>query len=93
MILHSAEALQRYTQSGHWGQRTLLDHFYDTARQEPERVAVVDPADRPDLVGTAAQKFSYREFAAMVDAIATGLLDLGLQKTRSSWCNCPTSGN
>lgn len=80
MILHSAEALQRYTQSGHWGQRTLLDHFYDTARQEPERVAVVDPADRPDLVGTAAQKFSYREFAAMVDAIATGLLDLGLQK-------------
>ena len=51
-----------------------------TAAKAPERPAVVDPADRPDLTGTAAQNLSYREFAAAVDAIATGLLDMGLRK-------------
>jgi acyl-CoA synthetase (AMP-forming)/AMP-acid ligase II len=80
MILHNAETLKRYTESGHWGRRTLLDLLRETAAKAPERPAVVDPADRPDLTGTAAQNLSYREFAAAVDAIATGLLDMGLRK-------------
>jgi acyl-CoA synthetase (AMP-forming)/AMP-acid ligase II len=80
MILHPAESLKRYTESGHWGRRTLLDLLRETAAKAPERPAVVDPADRPDLTGTAAQSLSYRELAAAVDAIATGLLDMGLRK-------------
>lgn len=80
MILHSTEALKRYTESGHWGRRTLLDLLRETAAKAPERPAVVDPADRPDLTGTAAQSLSYRELSAAVDAIATGLLDMGLRK-------------
>jgi acyl-CoA synthetase (AMP-forming)/AMP-acid ligase II len=52
----------------------------ETAAKAPERPAVVDPADRPDLTGTAAQSLSYRELSAAVDAIATGLLDMGLRK-------------
>ncbi|MDI1272595.1 MULTISPECIES: class I adenylate-forming enzyme family protein [unclassified Polaromonas] len=80
MILHSTEALKRYTESGHWGRRTLLDLLRETAAKAPERPAVVDPADRPDLTGTAAQSLSYRELSAAVEAIATGLLDMGLRK-------------
>ncbi|MDP3825546.1 MAG: AMP-binding protein, partial [Polaromonas sp.] len=80
MILHSTEALKHYTESGHWGRRTLLDLLRETAAKAPERPAVVDPADRPDLTGTAAQSLSYRELSAAVDAIATGLLDMGLRK-------------
>jgi len=80
MILHSTEALKRYTESGHWGRRTLLDLLRETAAKAPERPAVVDPADRPDLTGTAAQSLSYLELSAAVDAIATGLLDMGLRK-------------
>lgn len=80
MILHNTEALKRYTESGHWGRRTLLDLLRETAAKAPERPAVVDPADRPDLTGTAAQSLSYRELSAAVDAIATGLLDMGLRK-------------
>lgn len=70
------EALKRYTESGHWARRTLRE----TAAKAPERPAVVDPADRPDLTGTAAHSLSYRELSAAVDAIATGLLDMGLRK-------------
>lgn len=80
MILHSTEALKHYTESGHWGRRTLLDLLRETAAKVPERPAVVDPADRPDLTGTAARSLSYRELSAAVDAIATGLLDMGLRK-------------
>lgn len=80
MILHTAETLKRYTESGHLGRRTLLDLLRETAAKAPERPAVVDPADRPDLTGTAAQNLSYREFAAAVDAIATELMDMGLRK-------------
>ncbi|SMP76426.1 class I adenylate-forming enzyme family protein [Noviherbaspirillum suwonense] len=79
MILHSTEALKRYTESGHWGRRTLRK----MAAKAPERPAVVNPADRPDLTGTAAQSLSYRELSAAVDAIATGLLDMGLRKDES----------
>ncbi|MDO8771307.1 MAG: class I adenylate-forming enzyme family protein [Burkholderiaceae bacterium] len=80
MILHSLETLKRYTESGHWGRRTLLDLLRETAAKAPDRPAVVDPADRPDLTGSVAQSLSYRELSVAVDAIATGLLDMGLRK-------------
>lgn len=80
MILHNPGTLKRYTESGHWGRRTLLDLLRETATKAPERPAVIDPADRPDLTGTAAQSLSYRELSVAVDAIATGLLDMGLRK-------------
>jgi acyl-CoA synthetase (AMP-forming)/AMP-acid ligase II len=80
MILHPPETLKRYTEGGHWGRRTLLDALRETAAQAPDRPAVVDPADRPDLTGTAARSLNYRELVAAVDAIATGLLDMGLRK-------------
>ena len=80
MILHSPQTLQRYTESGHWGRRTLFDLFDATVREAPERLAVVDPADRAELVGTPAQKLDYRQLSDTVDAIATGLLQMGLRK-------------
>jgi acyl-CoA synthetase (AMP-forming)/AMP-acid ligase II len=80
MILHSEQAIERYTASGHWGRSTLLDLLYATAGKAPDRAAVVDPADRPDLTSSPARTLGYREFSQAVDAIACALLDMGLQR-------------
>jgi non-ribosomal peptide synthetase component E (peptide arylation enzyme) len=82
MILHSEQAIERYTASGHWGRSTLLDLLYATAGKAQDRAAVVDPADRPDLTSSPARTLGYREFSQAVDAIACALLDMGTATRR-----------
>lgn len=52
--------------------------FDANARAHPERIAIVDAPNRPDLVGTAAQRLSYAAAAALVDGYALSFARLGL---------------
>ena len=52
--------------------------FDANARAYPERIAIVDAPNRPDLVGTAAQRLSYAAAAALVDGYTLSFARLGL---------------
>ena len=80
MILHDAATIERYTASGFWGNKTLLDLLAQHVADVPQRPCVVDTPDRAELIGTPATSVTWQQFGAAVDAIATGLLRQGLQK-------------
>ncbi|WP_133493553.1 AMP-binding protein [Alcanivorax sp. 24] len=80
MILHSRQWIDHYLDEGRWGQGTLLEQFDQNRAANPDREAVVDPPDRPDLVGTAARSLNYRTFGRAVDATAAELARRGLGK-------------
>jgi acyl-CoA synthetase (AMP-forming)/AMP-acid ligase II len=80
MILHDAKTIREYTGAGWWGNRTLLDTLREQVAAHPERLSIVDPADRMELVGTEPQRKTWAEAGTAVEAIATRLIELGLKK-------------
>ncbi|MCQ4322621.1 class I adenylate-forming enzyme family protein [Stutzerimonas stutzeri] len=80
MILHKPELIKEYTEKGFWGPRTLIDRFRSNCLAHPEREAVVDPPNRPDLVGTPSQRLTWAELGKAVDATAAELSRRGFGK-------------
>jgi acyl-CoA synthetase (AMP-forming)/AMP-acid ligase II len=80
MKLHSDELIAEYEQAGAWGDQTLLETFAGTVAAHPDRTAVVDPPNKPDLVGLEPQRLTYAELSAAVDATATALRERGIGK-------------
>lgn len=80
MILASPEKIQEYMEKGWWGKKTLIDYFKEHVENNPETVALVDPYDREELLGSSPGRISYRELDHAVDAVASGLLSLGIKK-------------
>lgn len=80
MILASPEKIREYTEKGYWGARTLLNAFKEHVQRNPERVAVVDPPNKDQLVGLPPERISYRDLDRAADAVATALLEMGVQK-------------
>jgi len=80
VILHSEDLIREYTSRGYWGHRTLLDKFRENCALHPSRVAVEDPPDRPELVGTPPRTLTYEELGRAVEAVASALVRRGLRK-------------
>lgn len=80
MILHKPELVEKYTNMGHWGDKTLLQRAAANCIAHPEREAVVDPPNRNELVGTPAQRLTWAEFGQAVDATAAELSRRGFGK-------------
>ncbi|MFB6172428.1 MAG: lycopene cyclase domain-containing protein [Haloarculaceae archaeon] len=80
MQLHSDDQIERYEQAGAWGDVTLLDEFAETVETYPDRTAVVDPPNKPDLVGLDPERLTYEDLSAAVDAMATALRERGVGK-------------
>lgn len=80
MILHSEALIREYTSKGYWGTRTLLDKFRENCERHPSRVAVEDPPDRRELLGSEPRTLTYGELGRAVDAVATALVRMGLRK-------------
>jgi acyl-CoA synthetase (AMP-forming)/AMP-acid ligase II len=80
MILHDAKTIREYTEAGWWGTRTLLDTLREQVAAHPQRLSIVDPADRMELVGTDPQRKTWAEVGTAAEAIATRLIELGLKK-------------
>lgn len=71
--------IEDYTAKGWWGQETpdlLLRH---AAAECPERLALIDPPNRPDVVGGAALRLTWAEVEARVDALAAAMHATGLR--------------
>jgi acyl-CoA synthetase (AMP-forming)/AMP-acid ligase II len=80
MKLASAEQLDAYERMGEPFGWTVLDWFEKHARNHADREAVVDPPNKPDLLGLEPERFDYAAFRETVDAIATGLRGAGIEK-------------
>lgn len=80
MILASQENIQKWTASGAWGKKTLIDYFHFHVRKQPEKVCLVDPLNREALLGQKPERLTYAELSRAVDATAEALLAKGLSK-------------
>lgn len=80
MILVPQAKIDDYVRQGWWGQRTLADLFIDTAERQPEAFAVADPPNRPALMGSAPQRWTWGELLAQVGRCAAMLHAQGLRK-------------
>jgi acyl-CoA synthetase (AMP-forming)/AMP-acid ligase II len=80
MILDSPRRIKEYTAKGYWGKKTLIDYFKEHVTEDPDRVCLVDPPNKEQLVGLAPERLTYRELDQRVDATAESLLRMGTQK-------------
>jgi acyl-CoA synthetase (AMP-forming)/AMP-acid ligase II len=80
MILASKENIQKWTESGAWGKRNLIDYFRFHVRKSPEKVCLVDPLNREAILGQKPERLTYAELSRAVDATAEALLAKGLGK-------------
>ncbi len=81
MILHRPELIEEFTAKGLWStDHTLLDDLDHGALTAPDRVAYSDPPNRRDLIGSEPTELTWAQLKAATDALATSLVDLGLEK-------------
>ena len=78
MILDSEARIAEYTAGGWWGSQTIADVFIELVRRHPAAVAVVDPPNRRAFTNGEPQRLTYAELRQRVDALAGGLLELGV---------------
>lgn len=80
MILASDKVIQEWTEKGVWGQQTFIDYFKENVRRDPNKVCLVDPPNKQDLVGLEPERLTYRELDRAIDATAEGLVAMGIEK-------------
>ncbi len=79
MIAHSPSLIEHYTRLGVWQNETLLDKIIANSNRYPNRIAVIDPPNRQELVGSPAGELDYAALADAVDRVAAQLLIQGLK--------------
>ncbi len=80
MIPVSQEQIKEFTEKGWWGNRTILDIFFENAEKHPDAEALVDPYNRPDLAGGDVKRLTWAELANIVDCLALSFERLGIKK-------------
>ena len=80
MILVKPEQIEEYEEKKVWVKETMLDVFKESIENYPERMALVDPPNKEELMGLKPERLTYRELNDAIDAVATGLLNRGIKK-------------
>ncbi|GAA1748043.1 class I adenylate-forming enzyme family protein [Aeromicrobium alkaliterrae] len=78
--LHAAEKVADYQARGWWSEETVDELFDRQVAERPDELAVVDPANRAALLGSAPRRLTWRELEAEVVSLAARLDALGLQR-------------
>ncbi|WP_426511817.1 class I adenylate-forming enzyme family protein [Dactylosporangium sp. McL0621] len=77
--LHPLERVAEYTSRGWWSQDTMDALLRAQVARQPDRLAVVDPANKAALVGTEPRRLTWGELDASTNRLARVLLDLGAE--------------
>ena len=70
--------IREYRERGWWTDRRIPDLFDAAVQAAPDQLALVDPPNRPALLGDAARRLTFRQVADLVDGFALRLQELGL---------------
>lgn len=70
-----AKMHQRYYDLGWWRKSTVIDDFYNSWQFDPEKTALVTNRIEDGVV----ESKTYAEYAALVERVAGGLVELGVQ--------------
>lgn len=80
MSTYPDDLKERYRREGWWDDRTLIGIFLENASKNPDRMAIVDPPNKMELVGLEPEKLTYSEVLQRVDRLASYLLEVGVSK-------------
>ncbi|HEY8537673.1 MAG TPA: class I adenylate-forming enzyme family protein [Steroidobacteraceae bacterium] len=69
-----------YRAMGAWSSQRIGDMFADAAALDLQRIAVVDPPNRPQLDGQEPKRLDWRSLSALVDTTVVALHDAGLRR-------------
>ncbi|GIH24349.1 AMP-dependent acyl-CoA synthetase [Acrocarpospora phusangensis] len=77
--LHPAGRVAEYTALGWWSDETMDELFRARVAAEPDRLALVDPANKAALAGMEPRRLTWRELDDEVSRLAAVLLRRGLR--------------
>ncbi len=80
MIPVSQEQIQEFTDNGWWGKETVLDIVYKNAATTPHAEAIVDPYNRPDLIGDQPKRLTYEQMIQAIDRLAIHFEEMGVKR-------------
>ncbi|MCF8025693.1 MAG: acyl--CoA ligase [Desulfobacteraceae bacterium] len=82
MIPVGKDLIDKYTREGWWGNETVIDILYQNAAETPDRIALVDPYNKEQLlgVGTQARELTYQELIHDIDSVAFQMKELGIER-------------
>jgi len=80
MILASPESIKHWTETGAWGTKTMVDYFKEHVKNQPDMVCLVDPLNKPALLGLEPERLTYSELDRRIDATAEALVARGICK-------------
>ena len=78
--LHPPAKVADYQARGWWSDETVDQLLDRQVAERPDELAVVDPANRADLLGSAPRRLTWGELDAEVVSLAARLDDLGLRR-------------
>lgn len=81
MRLHEPGRIDAYVEAGWWSEdpaRSWDELLRARVAEQPDAVAVVDPANRPDLLGTPPRRLTWRDLDAEVEVLASTLSGHGI---------------
>lgn len=76
--LHPRNRVEQFLGLGWWTDQTIDDLFRETAAARGDALAIVDAANRRELVGSDPRRLSWRELDSEVTHLAARLLELGV---------------
>lgn len=79
MRLYPAARVEEFLRTGWWSGRTFDDLLAEHVAGRPDRLSLVDPLNRPELIGGQARRLRWREVGAEVDGLARALLRAGVR--------------
>jgi acyl-CoA synthetase len=78
--LHAQDTVDDYTAKGWWSDETVDQLFRQQVGSRGDDLAVVDPANRPALLGSAPRRLTWTELDGETTHLASRLLELGLRR-------------
>ncbi|MFC0316256.1 class I adenylate-forming enzyme family protein [Gordonia phosphorivorans] len=76
--LYSPDKIERFRAMGAWTDETVDQLFRDRVAENPDKIALVDPANNEVLVGTAPRRLTWRQVDDEATALAARLLEAGV---------------
>ena len=80
MITSSAEKIEKYTKKGKWGNRKLHDLLYANAAKNSDKIALVDPLNKAELMGQQPLRLTFVELIDKIERLTCIFIRMGIKK-------------